>query len=202
MMKGSARFWITMTVFQVLFGLVIFTITRQYYIHDSDNVRGEPTRVGGPSVVLPGPITETNPAQFGLSTSRQPIISDPDQISRQADESFANKQYDRAAELYEQLLALSPNNVNAYNNLGLTLHYLGRSAEALRALNEGVAVDPEYQRIWLTLGFVNSQLGDAKEARTALTTAAQMGADTDVGKSALKMLANLPVGMPPLVDSH
>ncbi len=191
-MTRSARFWIMMTVFQVVFGLAIFTITRQYYIHNSDNVSAEPT----------DRITATNPAQFGLPRSSQPITEDAALISRQAEEAFANKQYNRAAELYEQLLALSPNNVTAYNNLGITLHYLGRSAEALRKLNEGVAVDPTYQRIWLTLGFVNSQLGDTEQARTALTSAAQMGADNEVGQSALEMLENLSGYTLPLVDSH
>jgi Flp pilus assembly protein TadD len=161
-----------MTVFQVVFGLAIFTITRQYYIHNSDNVSSEPT------------------------------IEDAALISRQADEAFASKQYNRAAELYGQLLALSPNNVTAYNNLGITLHYLGRSAEALRKLNEGVTVDPTYQRLWLTLGFVNSQLGNTEQARIALTSAAQMGADNEVGQSASKMLEDLPVDTLPLADSH
>ena len=191
-----------MTVFQVVFGLAIFTITRQYYIHNSDNVSAEPTMKGEPSIARPDRITESNPAQFGLPRSSQPPIEDAALISRQAEEAFANNQYSRAAELYEQLLALSPNNVTAYNNLGITLHYLGRSAEALRKLNEGVAVDPTYQRIWLTLGFVNSQLGDTEQARTALTSAAQMGADNEVGQSALKMLEDLPVDTLPLADSH
>jgi Flp pilus assembly protein TadD len=179
------------TVFQVVFGLAIFIITRQYYIHNSDDVSAEPTVKGEP-----------NPAQFGLPRFSQAIIEDAPLISRQADEAFANKQYNRAAELYEQLLALSPNNVTAYNNLGITLHYLGRSAEALRKLNEGVAVDPTYQRLWLTLGFVNSQLGDTEQARIALTSAAQMGTDNEVGQSALEMLENLPGDTLPLVDSH
>ena len=191
-----------MTVFQFVFGLAIFTITRQYYIHNSDNVSADPTRIGEPSIARSDRITETNPAQFGLPGSSQPILEDAALISRQAEEAFANEQYNKAAELYEQLLALSPNNVTAYNNLGITLHYLGRSAEALRKLNEGVAVDPTYQRIWLTLGFVNSQLGDTEQARTALTSAAQMGADNEVGQSALKMLENLSVDTLPLVDSH
>ena len=173
-MSGSARFWIMMTVFQVVFGLAIFTITRQYYMQE----------------------------QLGLPRSGQPIPEDAALISSQADEAFTNEQYERAAELYEQLLALSPNNVTAYNNLGITLHNLGRSAEALSKLNEGVAVDPTYQRIWLTLGFVSSQLGDTEQARSALTSAAQMGADNEVGQAALEMLENLTVDPLPLVDSH
>ena len=202
MMIRSARFWIPMTVFQVVFGLAIFTITRQYYIHDSDNLSADPTTIGQPSTVWPDRITEPNSAQSGLSTFSQPIIEDPAQISRQADEFFSNKQYNRAAELYEQLVALNPNDVNTYNNLGIALHYLGRSAEALRKLDEGVAVDPTYQRIWLTLGFVNSQLDNTEQARTALTTAVQMGTDNKVGQSAVQMLKTLPVDTRLLVDSH
>ncbi len=191
-MIHSPKFWIPMTVFQVVFGLAIFAITRQYYIHDSDNVRARPTVLRQPSLVWPDRITETNPPQFGSSTFSQSAIEDPVEMSRQADEFFTNKQYDRAADLYERLLAFGPNNVDTYNNLGLTLHYLGRSTEALRKLNDGVAVDPTYQRIWLTLGFVNSQLGNTEQARTALTTAAKMSADNEVGQSAVRMLENLP----------
>ena len=201
-MIRSAKFWIMMTVFQVVFGLAIFAITRQYYIYTSDNVSAEPTTIGEPSIAWPDRITETNPAQFGLPRSSQPIIEDAALISRQAEEAFANKQYSRAAKLYEQLLALSPNNVTAYNNLGITLHNLGRSAEALCKLNEGVAVDPTYQRIWLTLGFVSIQLGDTEQARTALTSAVQMGADNEVGQAASEMLENLTVNPLPLVNSH
>jgi tetratricopeptide (TPR) repeat protein len=191
-MIPSPRFWIAMAAFQVVFGLAVFAITRQYYIHDSDNVGADQTVNRQPSVVWPDRSTETNPAQFRSPTFSQPAIEDPLEISRQADEFFANMQYDRAADLYERLLVFGPNNVDTYNNLGITLHYLGRSTEALRRLNEGVAVDPTYQRIWLTLGFVNAQLGNTEQARTALATAMQMGADNSVGQSAAKMLENLP----------
>ncbi len=94
--------------------------------------------------------------------------------------------------MYERLLAFSPNNVDIQNELGLTLHYLGRSAEALRRLNDGVAANPTHQRIWLTLGFVNRQLGNTEQARAALTTATQIGTDESIRQSAMKMLENLP----------
>jgi len=183
-------------VFQVVFGLTVFAITRQYYIRDSVDVSADVTVIRQPSHVWPDRIPEINPTQFDSSIFSQSIIEDPVEISRQANEFFTNEQYDRAADLYERLLAFGPNNVDTYNNLGITLHYLGRSTEALRKLNEGVAVDPTYQRIWLTLGFVNSQLGNTEQARDALTTAAKMGADNEVGQSAVKMLENLPRGHP------
>ena len=114
------------------------------------------------------------------------------ELSRQADQYFTSQQYDLAAQSYERLLALRPGNADVLNELGLTLHYLGRSDEALRRLNEGVAADPTHQRIRLTLGYVNSQLGNTKEARAALTAATQIGTDEDIRQSALTMLKNLP----------
>ncbi len=190
-MIRSAKFWIPMTLFQVAFGLTVFAITRQYYVHEPDKVSANPTAINHPAAEWPEPGTGTGLEQLISSYPGQSTIEDPVAISRQADEFFSNGRYDRAAELYEQLLATGSNDVNTYYNLGITLHYLGRSTEAIRILNEGLAVDPNYPRIWLTLGFVNSQLGNTGQARSALTTAAEMGAGTDVGLSATKMLNEL-----------
>ncbi len=191
-MIQNLKFWIPMTVFQVIFGLTIFTITRQYYIPDSDNISNDPVEIHQSSFGELGSIMGTNASKINSSTFNQSAIEDPAEISRQANESFAKNQYDRAAELYERLLVLAPGNVDTYNNLGITLHYLGRPTEALRWLNEGVTIDPEHQRIWLTLGFVNSQAGSIEKARTALMTAAKIDANNEIGKSAVEMLGNLP----------
>ena len=190
-MNHSPKFWILMAVFQVVFALGVFAITRQIYILDSNSDSEFPTTLGQPSLEWYDRISEIKPSLLNSVTSNQPTIQDPVEISRQANEYFANKQYSMAADSYEQLLAFAPNDVDTHNNLGITLHYLGRSIEALRRLNEGVALDPTNQRIWLTLGFVNSQLGNVEEARAALTTAAEMGVDTDVGQSAERMLEEL-----------
>jgi Flp pilus assembly protein TadD len=177
-----------MTLFQVIFGLTVFAVTRQYYVHDPDKVSADPIPINQPALEWPERSTGTGLEQLISSYPGQSTIEDPVATSRQADEFFSNGQYERAADLYGQLLAAGSNNVNTYNNLGITLHYLGQSTEAIRVLNEGLAIDPKYPRIWLTLGYVNSQLGNTEQARSALTTAAEMGAGTDVGLSATKML--------------
>jgi Flp pilus assembly protein TadD len=191
-MNGNVKFWISMAVFQVLFGLAVFAITRDYYIRDAEKVSAHPSTIDQPALAWPNNITETDVARPSSSALSESTFQDPVELSRQADEFFVNKQYDRAADSYEQLLAFNPNNVEIHNNLGLTLHYLGRSTEALRRLNDGVAVDPENQRIWLTLGFVNSQLGNTEPARTALMTATRIGTDESIRQSAKKMLEDLP----------
>lgn len=190
-MIRSAKFWISMAVIQVVFGLMVFAITRHYYIQDPDKVSADSTANRQPAPDWPERGTETDLEQLISSFPGQSTIKDPIATAQLADKFFANNQYDRAADLYEQLLAAEPDNVNTHNNLGVTLHYLGRSTEAIQILNQGVAVDPTYPRIWLTLGYVSSQLGNTEQARSALTTAAQLGADTDVGQSARKMLNTL-----------
>lgn len=183
-----------MALFQVIFGLAIFTFTRQYYIQDSSEVSNTRPAVPQPSPSMPDPATDTDTIQFNPLLPGETSSEDPAVVARQADEFFARNEYQQAADLYQKLLAASPNNPDAYNNLGITLHYLGRSAEALEILNKGVKVDANYQRIWLTLGFVNKQLGNTVQARTALTTAVQLGADNDIGRSAGEMLEGLPEG--------
>jgi cytochrome c-type biogenesis protein CcmH/NrfG len=57
--------------------------------------------------------------------------------------------------------------------------------------SKGIAIDPDHQRSWLTLGFVNSQLGNTEQAHTALTKATQVGTDDSIRQSAMKMLEDL-----------
>jgi len=175
-----------LAVFQVAFGLAVFAVTRQYYLPDVEAVGAGPVRHS--STPLPEQSAESDLANLVSAFPGPAAATDPVELSFQADEAFGNQQFGQAAELYERLLLADPGNADTYNNLGLTLHYLGRSSEALNVLNEGVAVDPGYQRIWLTLGFVNVQVGNLEQARSALSTAVQMGADTDVGQSAAHML--------------
>jgi tetratricopeptide (TPR) repeat protein len=188
----NAKFWIWLAAFEVVFGLAIFAITRDYYIQDVDIVRPHPSTISQPAPAWPNGITGTDAAQLSSTALSPSFVQNPVEMLRQAEEFFASEQYDRAADLYEQLLALNPNDAEIYNNLGLTQHYLGRSTEALRTLNDGIAIDANHQRSWLTLGYVNSQLGNTEQARTALSKAAQLGSDESIRRSAMKMLEELP----------
>ena len=191
-MARDTRFWTLLLVFQVFFGLAVFAITREYYLPDTAAVQAHASNSGQPATSWSRGITATDISRLSSPGLVDSVPDDPAEIYRQAEEFFANRQYDRAARLYEQLLPYSPNDAEIYNNLGLTLFYVGRADEALRRLNEGVAVDPGHQRIWLTLGYVNSQLGNTEEARAALTKATQVGGNASVRESAEKMLAELP----------
>jgi Flp pilus assembly protein TadD len=176
-------------VFQFLFGLAIFAFTREYYSHEADAPRTSLAQQ--PATAPPRSVTASDMARLGSQTLNDVTGGDPAEISRQAEEYFTGRQYDKAAAMYERLLAFSPGDGEIHNNLGLTLHYLGRSSEALQRLNEGIAVDPDNQRIWLTLGYVYSAVGNTEQARVALTKATQIGTDESIRQSANQMLEAL-----------
>jgi Flp pilus assembly protein TadD len=188
----DSKFWVSMAVFQVLFGFAVFAITRDYYQQEPLQVRAHPSTLSPSASTWPQGITESDIARLAPGVFGEATPQDPAQVSRQADEFFGKGQYQQAANSYERLLAFDPKNVEVHNNLGLTLHYLGQSEEALRRLNDGVALDSSNQRIWLTLGYVNSELGNVEPARTALTKATQIGSNDSIRQSALRMLGELP----------
>jgi len=191
-MRRDVKFWLGLGVFQVAFGLAVFVATRAYYA-------SEPAQPIPDSAVVRNsvPVWSDSFVDNGGSASSPPatdlsLMQDPAGMAREADIAFGNRQYERAAELYRRLVALDPSNVELHNNLGLTLHYLGRSDEALTWLEQGIEKDPTHQRIWLTLGFVSAQTGNVDRARDALHTAIQIDPDSPVGQSAQRMLIDLP----------
>ena len=191
-MNRNPRFWYSLLVFQFLFGLAVFALTREYYAPDTPVIKPQATTAGRRAPEWSASSVAADVARLGAQAPVSLPTDDPVEISRQAEQYFAARQFDKAAAMYERLLEFGPKNGEIHNNLGLTLHYMGKSDEALRRLNEGIAVDPENQRIWLTLGYVNSEVGNTAQAREALTKATQLGADESIRQSAMTMLEALP----------
>jgi tetratricopeptide (TPR) repeat protein len=191
-MNRDKKFWTLLLVFQVFFGLAVFAVTREYYMPEASPPRGHTLTAAPAATGWSRGMTATDVARLTSPGLVDTVPSDPTEIYRRAEEFFVARQYAQAAQLYEQLLTFSPNDAEIYNNLGLTLFYLGRPDEALARLDEGVAKDPDHQRIWLTLGYVNSQLGNIEEARAALTRATETGGNASISEAAEQMLAELP----------
>ena len=190
-MNRNAKFWVFLSLFQLAFGWTVFAVTRHFYIQDSGpaappGTASHPTGAGLPET---GPGSEME--QLIDLFPAQPASQDPAEILIQADNQFAQAQYGPAAQGYARLIEMGIRNADIYNNLGITLHYLGRSDEALKVLDDGISLDPSYQRIWLTSGFVNSQAGQIEEARAALSKARDLAPNSEVGRAASQMLEQL-----------
>jgi tetratricopeptide (TPR) repeat protein len=174
-----------------VFGLIVFAVTRQMYIGDAQTVSAAASDTAAPSAMPQADQLQINTALLESVLLLDSKKKDPATMSQLANKYFANRQYAEAADLYRQLSALDPGNVNTQNNLGLTLHYINQSEEALAVLKKGAALSPDNQRIWLTLGYVNMELGNLDEAKSSLETAEQIDPDNDIGRSAAKMRSEL-----------
>ena len=179
-MKMDARFWIAQIVFQIIFGLAIFGITRAIYVKDLS-----PTRPAAP-------VSRSQPAPPAPAPIPSLSESDPVRLGERADEWFKLGDYPRAVEAYSRLLELDPNNPEHYNNLGISLHYQGRTAEAVEILRRGSAKAAAYPRLWLTLGFVQARAGDYVQARSAFERAIEIEPESGVAQEARRMLQQLP----------
>ncbi|MBI5641855.1 MAG: tetratricopeptide repeat protein [Deltaproteobacteria bacterium] len=116
--------------------------------------------------------------------------NDPDILWRLGDAYFDSKQFAESSAYYKKALQFKPNEADIYNDLGLSAHYLGKSDEGLKIVEEGIKKNPYHQRIWLTKGFILAYgMGDLDGAKAAWEKANALNPESQVGKAAGEFLA-------------
>ncbi len=193
MPKLSPLQWLLFALFLFFYGFTVFAVTRDYYLrHLARTVAATPAVTSTAPHAVPAqsaaPAAPTSPLPPPSAIPQTITESNVQLLAQQADALFVERRYAEAIPVYRRILELSPNDVEAHNDLGLALHYAGDSNAALTLLRAGTAKDPAHQRIWLTLGFISLQAGDPTEARAALERARDLGADTGVGQEAIRLL--------------
>jgi tetratricopeptide (TPR) repeat protein len=190
MPKISPLHWVILVVFLAFYGFAVFAFTRDYYVRN-------PPRAAVPSAQAPHDMPRTPTwiqRQMQDGADAAPIVPTGDntvRLNQQGDQLFAQKRYADAIPFYERVLELDPGDLDAHNDLGLALHYTGQSPQALEILKAGAEKGPEFQRIWLTLGYVYANSGDATGARSALDKARALNPDNGVGQEAARLLGLL-----------
>jgi Flp pilus assembly protein TadD len=178
-MRLSLRQALLGIAFLIVYGTVVFVATRAYY------QAPRPAASATPAAVVPA----QTPRPFATTQLPSvPLADDPLALADQADELFRQKRYAQAIAAYRKLLTLVPDDAETYNDLGLALHYAGQSAEGLQVLEQGAAKDSDFQRIWLTLGFVRLQLGRVDEARAAFETCLELDPGSAIADEARRFL--------------
>ncbi len=176
--------WLIVAVFQAFYGFAVFALTRDHY-------QRQPVQA-----VAAAPMPQATPAaraiaEQALTGSAIPenvVGNDPQLLARLGDERFGQKRYDEAIAIYRKVLRLNPKDVDTHNDLGLALRYSGQIDEALQILKRGAEIDPTFQRIWLTLGFVQLGSAESGEAKYALQEALRLGPDNSIGQEAQRLL--------------
>lgn len=191
----SALQWTLFIAFLAFYGFAVFALTRDYLL------RHPPTPIASASAPhqLPDEQRQANAQALG-ARMRQALNGMPGEgeidlgstdrgaLAAAADRLFVARRFDDAIPVYQRLLELKPDDADTRNDLGLALHYTGRSSEAIAMLQQGAGDTPEFQRIWLSLGFVALQAGEVPLAREALERAKAIDQDTEVGREAARLL--------------
>ncbi|NEX23217.1 tetratricopeptide repeat protein [Thiorhodococcus mannitoliphagus] len=189
MPKLSPLHWIALLAFLIFYGFTVFALTRDYYLRhpaqpatrvDNTAVRNAPTASapGLSASAIPESITESNPVL----------------LHQQADALFVERRFPEAVRVYRRILELNPEDAEAYNDLGLSLHYAGDTKAAIAQLKIAVSKASDLQRPWLTLGFLSLQAGKETQAKAALERARDLDPESDIGKEASRLLGMLAEG--------
>lgn len=124
-----------------------------------------------------------------LEARYQQDPKNPEVLWRLGDAYFDAKQFNESAKYYKKVLEVKPGETDLYNDLGLSLHYLGNSSESLKYIEEGIKKNPYHQRIWLTKGFVLAYgMGDIEGAKAAWEKANALNPESPIGKAASEYL--------------
>jgi Flp pilus assembly protein TadD len=179
--------WLLAVIFLGFYGFAVFAFTRDYYL------RHPPQRT---AAAAPHALPARTSAPAGLAPETETAVdaiigSDPKLLAQEGDRLFGARRYEAAVARYRQALALDESDTDTRNDLGLALHYLGQSDEALEVLRTAAEMDPEFQRIWLTYGFVAAQSGRPQAARDALEQAIALDSEAAVTAEAQRMLEQL-----------
>lgn len=185
MPSDNYKNWIITALLAILLGiLIIFFLGRS---HKTETPVERPVKRGP----VTGPLLDTDEEKRMLLEQIEKGNADPEALAALGDKYFENSRFDLALEIYEKVLELNPSDVDTYNDMGLALHYTGKSDRAVEILRKGTDVMPSYQRIWLSLGFVLASTGKNKEARPVLEKAVELAPDTDQGLEAKRLMGFL-----------
>jgi tetratricopeptide (TPR) repeat protein len=182
--RKLARFqrWVAVIAMQTLFGASVFILTKAHY----SRLAASPPDTAAAAAVgaTARPTAPAIPAASFVS-------NDPALLRNQAAQQFQNQDYAGAVASYERLIALEPDDADLLNNLGLVLHYVNRSEDAIDRLQQALALNDRHQRSWLTLGFVRKDLGQTKTARAAFERVLQIDNQSTMATEARRMLDSL-----------
>lgn len=174
--------WSLIAILIIIGGIVLFSLTRPSY-KSAELPAGDLKQTA-----VPGPLIDLESEKNRLSDQLDAFSNNPDALAHLGDEYFEKKRYFLAIQVYEKALELNPEDVDTFNDLGLSLFFTGKPDEAVETLKKGREVDPSFQRIWLSLGYVLLSTGKKEEAREILEKTAQMDPDTEMGREATKFL--------------
>ncbi len=113
-----------------------------------------------------------------LRRAGDPVAGEPVLVFEQADLLLAQEQFDEAVSLLEGYLTGKPRSPHAWAKLGQALRRLGRPADAARACDRALELDPDYAWAWNVRGLALMALAEPLEALAAFERACALDGDS------------------------
>lgn len=82
----------------------------------------------------------------------------------QANELKTHDQYEKAIEMYDQVLKLEPMNAQAHHSKGNVLDLMGRYEDAVSCYNSAINCDPHNAETWYNKGLSLKKMGKPSES--------------------------------------
>ena len=84
------------------------------------------------------------------------------------------KNFKAAEKIYDEILKINPNYVNAYNNLGILYNQLGEYKKSMNCYEKAIQIQPNNASAHNNLGFVLNQLDEHQKAMNCFEKAIQI----------------------------
>jgi tetratricopeptide (TPR) repeat protein len=175
-LENYKKWSIAVIVLSIAAIVVIATITSK---QKEDEPSVERTDITSPAGPLLGPEPTRDASAFP---------NDPKKLAAIGDTFFEKQNFVQAIIVYEKALKLNPDDVDTHNDLALAYLYTGRAEKAIETIKKGTKLDPAYQRIWLTQGFILLSQKKQEEGKEALEKAVGLDPGSTIGKEAKRML--------------
>jgi tetratricopeptide (TPR) repeat protein len=98
-----------------------------------------------------------------------------------------------AVDHYRQSIKLKPDYAPAYNNLGLTLHYLQKEQEAAVEVTKALKLKPDYAEAYYNLGIIRKALKQLPEAKIAFEQSLKYETNPTYAEATRKLIRDLSV---------
>ena len=188
MPKPSPLQAIAIVAFLFFYGFAVFALTRDYYL------RHPPQVAAAPAPVAPhaGAPVQPRPAAVALADD----LAFPPQSLRAIPCSWPSRPTNSSVRVGTPRPSRSTSGSWSWRRPIWTrtttwvwpCTTAARPQAALDVLARGTTMGPEFQRIWLTYGFVLTKTGDTATATSALTKARDLDPNNGVGQEAARLL--------------
>lgn len=122
-------------------------------------------------------------------------------LNQRANVLLALKRYNKATTAYERVLALSPGEAAAWNDLGVTLDESGRPGEALQAFQHAILCHPPSDNAFLGIAFIELRAGQLNDCENALDQLKMLEPAPDAAALAIRSVLARKRGNPVEADN-